>query len=331
VIDLYREPNNTTVIIRASGERTLALCEKLISEQGIGNEHIFTVAEVPFSATMKKSFELGIANKLPWTFCVDADVLLRPGSVEHMVRIAAGQPENVCEIQGMMLDKFFGGPRPGGIHLYRTSLLPEVLKRVPDEGTDIRPEFHTLKKMEADGYPFVKVPYVVGVHDYEQYNFDIYRKCFVHAVKHMRHADMLIAIWKDHAAHDTDFKIALKAFSDSIHNTMPAYINSRQKMYMQLFELSGFHEKDDLDATGYTAETIESIIADWKEPEAYMKKFPTRWGLDTRGIMPKVKQMINERGVARTLVFLTGKTFAEIGNSLMTASNRKKTKDPAVM
>ena len=313
-----------SLVIRSSNERTIELCEKLIIEQGIKKDNIFLVSEVPFSATMKKSFEIGISNKLPWTFCVDADVLLRPGSIEYLLKIASDLPEKVCEIQSMMLDKFFCGPRPGGIHLYRTSLLPEVLKRIPPEGTDIRPEFHTLKKMEADGYPYIKVPYIVGIHDYEQYNFDVYRKCYVHGIKHLKHSEMLVTIWKEFEETDPDYKVALRAFADSILNPDQVYINSDQKIYHELFNKSGFNEKDPLDISLFSLGKIETIINTWKEPEAYMKKFPTRWGLDNPQAVKKVRDMIKGRGVFRTATFIFGKAITETGNYIIKLSKHKR-------
>src|SRR6056297_1819677 len=121
---------NVIVIIRAAGERTEELCKKLILEQGIAEEYVKIIHEVPFSAALKKSYELGIESGKKWTFCVDADVLLRPHSVRKLTELADKQPENVCEIQGYMMDKFFGGIRRGGVHLYRSSLLPLVLQNI---------------------------------------------------------------------------------------------------------------------------------------------------------------------------------------------------------
>ena len=37
-----------------------------------------------------------------------------------------------------------------------------------------RPEATTLKFMETIGYPYLIVPEVVGLHDFEQDNFDIF-------------------------------------------------------------------------------------------------------------------------------------------------------------
>ena len=93
----------------------MQLCKQLIVDQGVSAENLAVVKEAPFSAALKKSFELGMECGLKWTFCIDADVLLRPGAVETMVNLAEQEDEQVCEIQGFILDKFFGGPRNGGV------------------------------------------------------------------------------------------------------------------------------------------------------------------------------------------------------------------------
>ncbi len=124
------------VVIRSAEERTEQLCKKLILEQGVFPENLCIVREVPFSAALKKAYELGIERGLKWTLCIDADVLLRPGAVEKMIALAENQDKKVCEIEGFVLDKFAGGPRTGGIHLYRTSLLLKALEHIPPVSFD---------------------------------------------------------------------------------------------------------------------------------------------------------------------------------------------------
>src|SRR5690625_6325388 len=100
-----------------------------------------------------------------------------------MITRAEKKPQNICEVQGFMLDKFFGGIRKGGIHLYRSETLPEVMKQIPPEGVTMRPESQTLQNMKKLGYTRSEISYVVGLHYEEQYNSDIYKKVFVEGVK----------------------------------------------------------------------------------------------------------------------------------------------------
>lgn len=314
--------DNVTVIIRSARERTEELCRKLILDQGIREENLVIVREVPFSESMRKSYQTGIERGLPWTYCIDADVLLRPGSIEYMLNTAEQQHSNVCEIQGLVMDKFFGGPRPAGNHLFRTSLLPEVLERIPAEGEDLRPEFRTLKKMGKDGYPWLKIPYVTGIHDDEQYNVDLYRKGFVHGAKHLHYAPLFVNVWKNNLDKDPDFEIVLRAFTDSIRYTGDIFIDSEQDVYKKMFEKSGFSEKQDPDARHVTLESVESGIQNWQIEEAYLKEFPDLWGLEKSSKLPdgkdlmKVGKRIKAYGLIKTLSLIVGKLMTVIGKKM---------------
>lgn len=312
-----------TLIIRSAGERTLELCKKLILEQGVPVAQVLVVQEVPFSAAMRKSFEIGISKDRKWTFCVDADVLLRPGSIAHMIGEAEKQPENVCEIQGLVMDKFFGGPRPGGIHLYRTSLLPEIIKRIPEEGVNIRPEHHTLLRMADDGYPWLQIAWIVGTHDDEQYNADIYRKCFVQGVKHLYLADLFVPLWKRNIEQDNDFAVALQAFADSIRHAGELYINSKQSVYLDGFRQSNMQEKGALNQSLISLDTIEQAILQWEEPPEYKKHFPDRFGpnpqpdkisKETRG--QRFKHIIGEKGIIKGILFIKAQALISLGHRL---------------
>lgn len=309
---------DVTVVIRSVKERTEKLCRKLLLDQGIREEDLNIVREVPFSASLKKSYTIGIEKGKKWTLCVDADILARTGSVQKLVKHAESQKKNVCEVQGYVFDKFFGGVRRGGFHLYRTSLLPKVLECIPPEGVDIRPESHTLVEMTKKGYPRAVVPCVVGTHDDEQYNFDIYRKAFVQAVKHLDRADLLISHWKKYSDKDQDFEVALTAFSDSIRNTDPLYINSNLQLYRKKFEESGFKEKEELDINSITIEDIEERVSRWDADEKYYDYFPNSQGLDsTKEVaVRKFRQSIRKRGVGNTILLSLSQAFTKLGSKL---------------
>ncbi|MFQ5575287.1 MAG: hypothetical protein ACE5E0_06670, partial [Terriglobia bacterium] len=121
---------DVTVVIRSVGERTEAECRNLIAQQ-VPQENIVIVSNAPFSATLADSYRAGIERGLAWTLCVDADVLLRRHAVSEMLNVACDLPAEACEVQGLMLDKFMGGPRTGGTKLYRTSLLSRALELIP--------------------------------------------------------------------------------------------------------------------------------------------------------------------------------------------------------
>jgi hypothetical protein len=287
------------VIIRSSGERTEYLCKKLILEQGIAEEKIQIIHEVPFSRALRKSYILGIESGCKWTYCIDADVLLRSNSIQKMLEIAEDQSDNVCEIQGFVLDKFFGGVRKAGNHLYRSSLLDKAIKCIPEEGINIRPERHTLGSMSQLGYKWKTVPIIVGLHDEEQYNFDIYRKALVHGVKHIDRLPLFVTLWKEKLKNDPDFEIAIVALAESIKSTDQLYIDAEQEIYSQKFTESGFQEKKVLDVENFDIQMIDAKIENWRSPDLYYSYFPTRDGYDSAltGFLKKMKRLSNKRGI----------------------------------
>jgi hypothetical protein len=58
--------DNTTVVIRAIGERTADACEEHLRRSGLSN--IFRVENVaPFNSCLFESIQLGIKESRPWT------------------------------------------------------------------------------------------------------------------------------------------------------------------------------------------------------------------------------------------------------------------------
>ena len=197
-----------TVIIRSAGERTVNLCYEMLTSM-FSNEQIFIIEEVPFAAAVKKGLEIGIEQGREWTMTIDADVLINEEGLHNLIKRAECVPDNFFEIQGVILDKFFPVFRPAGNHMYRTSLMPKAIDMIPEEGTSLRPENDLLKKMVVEGHPFMQCGAVVGIHDFEQYYKDIFRKCFVQAHKHRWIIEKAEKYWRQNQDKDQDFKVAL--------------------------------------------------------------------------------------------------------------------------
>ena len=266
--------DSVTIIIRSVGERTESLCRKLILDQGVPEEAVFVITEAPFSKAMKVGFEIGISEKRPWTYCVDADLLLRTQSILNMIEHAERQPSNVCEIQGFILDKFFGGARKGGVHLYRTSLLDRVIDLIPAEGQDIRPETHALNAMRAAGYPWKTVSELVGLHDFEQTYEDIFRKCFVQAHKHLSHTQLFIPYWRSKSNQDMDYQVALAGFAEGIKHFGEVRIDKRAEYFQEAMRGLEASSKNAIDLSEWNLDRIESMIQNWIEPPEYWEKYP---------------------------------------------------------
>jgi hypothetical protein len=281
--------NNCVIIIRASGERTAALCKELVKEQGVVEAQVLIINKTPFSESLRQSFRAGISINKKWTLCVDADVLLRKNSLIHMLSLAEKQSNNLLEIQGYVLDKFFGGVRKGGIHLYRTSLLKIAINKIPNEGVDIRPETYMLNAMSKEGYPWLTVPYVVGLHDFEQNYKDIYRKCFVYSRKHFKLTYLFLEYWRQHVK-DSDYKVAIMGFSSGLMYPGDIRIDAREKYFDFQYSEALISEKNTINVKDWSLERIENIISSWNSPEIYYHFFP--FGATNDRLFSKIKGMI---------------------------------------
>lgn len=261
--------STVTVVIRSAGERTENSCRSLILEQGLSPGSLFIVRERPFSKTLRSGYEIGIHAGKPWTLFVDADLLLRAKSIEKLVGEAQTQRANICEFQGYCLDKFYGGIRVGGVHLYRTALLEEVLRSIPEEDSAIRPESSALEKMASKGFPRKVLPELVGLHDFDQDYKDIFRKCFVHARKHAVHIPLFVPFWRERAQNDNDYKVALAGLAAGVQYFGPIEIDSDALYFAKAFEEVALNPKVSLEAGEWNLEHVESTITSWQEPELY--------------------------------------------------------------
>lgn len=319
---------NVTAIIRSVGERTESLCRQLVLQQ-VPEENVHVVSNTPFSATLKDSFKKGIEQDLEWALCVDADILLRPNAVHSLVSAAEKCNTQVCEIQGLILDKIFGGTREGGPHLYRTSLLPKALELIPEEGTDLRPEYYMLQAMKAAGHPWIQTKELFGVHDFEQYYRDIYRKCFIQAHKHDYLADWFIRYWRRMASEDPDYKAALIGFAAGIAETGNVRIDASKypEDIRDILNKYGLHEKPELAQDKIVPGEIEKIISGWDEPEEYARHFPSSKKMKARTVMERLLQLKNEIGMLRFLPWMVGCGFYKTGQKLMAYVNNTGNRD----
>jgi hypothetical protein len=273
-LDLSSERNNSlnehvSVIIRSCGERTEEICKELILSQGIYEENITVIRKSPFSLALQKSFEKGIQLNRPLTLCVDADVLLFQDAIHKMILFMEQQRPLIFEVQFLVLDKFFGGARQAGVHLFRTSILPIALGLIPSDPGNIRPEQHTLEAMRKKGYPSRRIDYLTGLHDFEQNYMDIYRKSFIQAHKHLEYAEIFLSYWPKQAKEDPDFQAALLGYKDGLKYQGEVRIDSQQLIYRESFEKHHVTEKPALTRGQISSSDIEQVAKNWMEPSIY--------------------------------------------------------------
>lgn len=249
------------VVIRSSDERTLALCRRLVVAQ-VGEDAVKVVRERPFAEAVRATFLCGLEAGRPWTLALDADVLLREHAIVRLLSLAAVAPPNTFVVQGRILDKTFGGTREGGPHLFRTKLLDEALSAIQNCRRDIRPESFVVRFMRKKGYPFQQHTDALGLHDYEQYYKDLYRKAFVHAHKFRGRADVLQSFWRRERERDPDFKVLQHGFNDGQRSRRAVKIDIRE-FPEQIDDLLREHqltEKVELATDAYQPHLVDRMI-----------------------------------------------------------------------
>ncbi|MDC3197502.1 hypothetical protein OAT60_01315 [Luminiphilus sp.] len=256
------------VCIRYAGEQSFSLCQALIQRQ-VGHESVVTVEEKPFYKSMIKAFEVAHSKSAEYLIAVDADVLLRRHAIADLVKVFDRLPTKYCEIQGKIFDKFFGGERSGGIHMYRMSHYDQLTKLSHKTRNNMRPERDLLLGMNKNGYPTKNLDLIVGLHDYNQSARDIYRKCFVHAFKHLHLSEYLIPYWRKMAPKDSDFIIALQGFSDGAKSLETPRLDTTDRVLQ--------FSRDGVSGNAFmirTFDDIEDVLRCSARPELFYKYFP---------------------------------------------------------
>lgn len=292
--------NDITFIIRSIGERTEKYCKEIICQQGVAEDNIFIVNKTPFTEALKESYKIGIKQNKKWTFCIDADVLIRNGIKERFLSHTSNVKNNTFEIQALVLDKFTGGPRAAGNHLYRTEFLSIALNHIPSD-TVLKPESYVINKMASIGYPYKEIPIIIGLHDYEQYYEDIHRKAFIFGRKFERRLELFVKYWKKHADDDHDYKVALYGLSDSMKYDGFASIDANRPIFSKAYSLHGIKEKEKIE----NSLNVDDIINNHKPPDVYYKFFPTSSGMNNAFfvIMKKIYNSINDQGLFNTFKY----------------------------
>jgi hypothetical protein len=247
------------VVIRSAGERTKGLCELLVREQ-VSVERIIVIAERPFSKAICRAYEIGIDFGLPWTLCLDADMLLLDNSIFSIRQLAEQQPKDVFGITGNVADKFYGGRKSGGPHLYRTCLLEKALPLVPDAEAALRPETYVKEAMKAQGHSWATTPTVFALHDYEQFYSDIFRKMVVRANKSNPMVNTLLKRAKLMAQRDNDFLVAMWGLRYGLVHVPEVIDSERWRAQTEtLMICHGLKEKDSLELNTSAVELCKAI------------------------------------------------------------------------
>jgi len=251
-------------VVRSVGERTESCCIDALRRSGAPQENIVVVNETPFSESLRKTYRLGFESGKRWVFCVDADVIVRGDTVNQIMGVASGMKGSMLGLQGMMLDKLTCSIRAGGVHVYRCEYLDKAASAIPGEGASMRPESSAIQALGMAGHGWLTLPYVTGIHDFGQFHQDIFRKCYLHANKHMSNIPRLLPIWRRLARDDLDFRVAIAGLVAGMQESGPAFVDKKNLGVAQAWRNSGFDEKgEDECQEQFGPSEIEGVLEKW--------------------------------------------------------------------
>lgn len=220
---IAKNPDEIRIIVRTCGERTTQKCVELCEKQGTTD----IIEAVPFGESLRKSYKTAMNYPSKWVCMIDADVLLLPGTLQAAITElnnadAIGKHTYFC-LDGFCQDKIMMKRRRAGIHIYRTELLEQGYQYIDD--LQLKPESHVRKSMALEGFPtYSKSPITFGLHDYEQYYVDLWRKSVCQTQKLPKRAIIAAPTWKilstsTGAKKDDDFLVIYEAHKYGIKRT----------------------------------------------------------------------------------------------------------------
>jgi hypothetical protein len=260
------------IVVRGAEERTLKVCIER-AQRGLGQRGAVRVVEArPFARALEESIEIAIATNQEYTLFLDGDILLKSGAVEEMILSARATKTRFYKIGFRILDWGFCGPTYG-VHLYSTELLRPAREFVQAAYQHQRPETFLCKAMAKRGYPTLLQTHVVGLHDYEQYYRDIYRKSFVRACKFNKRVGYMLSrcIGRDS---DPERRMMLYGLRDGLlyHATQdraPLDIEFYRQRATAAMNETGLQEKGHLE--DFTDEHIVAEISGFSPDDLYLQ------------------------------------------------------------
>lgn len=260
------------VIVRSAAERTADYCCADLVRQTTSAQ-VERIESAPFWRTLREGLEHGLASGSEWVLSVDADVIPAPDAVQRIPACLEKADAEVGVITCLIQDKLMGGMRFGGVRIYRARAIPVLLEVMPPQGADVRPETATINRAATRGWRELQVPALLGLHDYEQYYRDLYRKAFLHMQKHGYMAARFLPAWKEKAALDADFRAVLAGAGDALFEVSEVDCDARHSAYKPEAALTriGLTEKGPF---SYEARRYDEEIRAWQEAQDTGKSSP---------------------------------------------------------
>ena len=320
--------SDVTVVIRSSGERTEALCKQLVLQQ-VPREHVIVIHERPFNKALLFGYEVGLDSGLPWTLCLDSDVILSATAIPRLLTLVRELGKESLGLQGRVLDKFFGGDRLAGYHLYRTCLLDKARSLIPISNQSMRPETYVKRQMVARGHDWHFTKDILGLHDYKQFYRDIYRKMIVQARKGMRYVPYLLSRALFLFADDLEYKMAAHGLCAGLSKSREGALVLDASAWIEeansLLEECGIEEKAllGIDAQANYADEVLASYLPSKPYQELVSKYMQEMMQPTLGPALRMKDRLLELGILRVLPWAAGHMLQLAGSRLVHWSEEK--------
>jgi hypothetical protein len=304
------------IVVRSSGERTLQVCVDLIKNQS-NDFQVQVIEEQPFDKALLSCYKIGLKSGAEWLITVDADMYLVDDAIKTLLAEAEKMPPNYFQLQGTIFDYITGSVRWAGPRIYRTAFLAEAIRHLESSETRIRPEYSTIQHMAKMEYPSRSISKVLCLHDFDQYYKDLYRKAFVHAIKHDEMLTELVRRCKSEMTKYPDFRVILKGLWDGVGAGDGISIDSRlftTSADIALSELQIVEKSDDLSTVSNAANNELQRVRNLNQPLEYQDHFLGDLKEDSR--LDAIKTIFAEKGVIRGFSHLGGIIFSKIGSRL---------------
>ena len=221
------------VIVRSSDEKTeKQLYHQLLDSKYLTSSDITVLKEKPFWRSLEAMTMLAKQTNADYYAVIDADILLLKSTVSWIFEYieVIHSNEYVGGAQFSILDYLFGGPRSGGIHLYKSELLKVAKDFIDDIKLELRPEtkLKNLSLSKTDTiWKFSNL--IIGLHDYGQYSFDYFRKGYFFAQKHRKLFDYFRSFWASESHRSNNYFFALRGLELGSNSQMEFEFTSDDK------------------------------------------------------------------------------------------------------
>jgi hypothetical protein len=258
--------NETLCIVRSIGEATEVNCQNLLVDNGFPIEQTIILNEKPFAKSIHVSFLKAIELKYKYLLIIDADVLLRKDNIHELFNHV---DDNVFVVQGMIIDYITNEVRSAGNHLYNVKHLPFALNFLDINTSLVRPECDLILKMSQLGYKYIVTSSLIGIHDYYQDPNDIYRKSYLHAIKHSSKIIKILEIIK--IRDDSYTNPVINGIISGLFNTENVSVNYNEKY--KLLDVFKNLTYSQIEPSNLTFDNIEDCILKFNSQSNYFDKY----------------------------------------------------------